>query len=95
MKKAGTAIPPSSRNTPSPACSPSRATTRRCPRRATTPSAPPAPTNSPPASPKTATFAARLLQRQQRPDLVRKVLARAIVLAPDNADYRRLSSEIE
>ena len=35
-------------------------------------------------------LATRLLHRQQRPDLARKVLARA----PDNADYRRLSSEL-
>ena len=39
-------------------------------------------------------LAARLLQRQQRPDLARKVLARALTLAPDNADDRNLSSEL-
>ena len=39
-------------------------------------------------------LAARLLQRQQRPDLARKVLARALTLAPDNAEYRRLSTEL-
>ena len=39
-------------------------------------------------------LAARLLQRQQRTDLARKVLARAVTIAPANADYRQLSSEM-
>ena len=39
-------------------------------------------------------LAARLLQRQQRPDLAKQVLTRAIALAPDNADYRRLFAEL-
>ena len=36
-------------------------------------------------------LAGRLLQRQQRPDLAKKVLARALALAPNNADYRELA----
>ena len=39
-------------------------------------------------------LATRLLQRQQRPDLARKVLARAIALAPDNADYREFGAQL-
>ena len=39
-------------------------------------------------------FAARLLQRQQRPDLARRVIARACALAPENAGYRELSAQI-
>ena len=39
-------------------------------------------------------LAARLLQRHQRPDLAKKVLARALILAPDNADYRELSATL-
>ena len=39
-------------------------------------------------------LAARLLQRQQRPDLAKHVLARALTLAPSNADCRRLQAEL-
>jgi hypothetical protein len=39
-------------------------------------------------------LAARLLQRQQRTDLAKKVLARTLRLAPENAEYRRLQSEL-
>ena len=39
-------------------------------------------------------LAARLLQRQQRPDLAKHGLARAPTLAPNNADCRRLQAEL-
>ena len=39
-------------------------------------------------------LAAHRLQRQQRPDLAKHVLARALTLAPNNADCRRLQAEL-
>ena len=68
VKMASTAIPPGSRNTPSPACSPSRTTTSRFPRRADQ-------------------------QRHQRADLTRRIVSRAVALALENEDYRRLNAQ--
>jgi len=34
------------------------------------------------------------VQHQQRPELAKQVLARAIILAPDNAGYRELSTQL-
>ena len=39
-------------------------------------------------------LAARLLQRRQRPDLAKKVIARACHLTPENEACRRLAAEL-
>ena len=84
MKKAGTAIPPGSRKTPSPASSRSRTATSRFP--------PPRNDSERAARARALTaglaedchLAARLLQRQQRPDLAAKILGRASVSFAEN-----------